>query len=300
MLELDRPSAGGERSGRVSRIGSVHIAEVTAQPHSFFSSDRFPFGRNLQRSRKGVLGESRSTIDPSEIGRFAAQAKSWWDPEGSFRALHRINPIRLGFIRQNLTSHFGRDHSSLLPFERLSLLDVGCGGGLVAEPMARLGFTVTGIDAAAEAIDAARAHAEATALAIDYTVDTAESLAEAGRCFDVVLALEVIEHVADPANFLEAVGTLVRPGGAFVGATLNRTSRSFILAIIGAEYLFQWLPPGTHSWRKFLRPAEFVLGLRRNGLIATQLAGLVYDPLRAEWSLSPDLQCNYMVAATRR
>lgn len=240
------------------------------------------------------------TIDAEEIGRFAVQAESWWDPEGSFRTLHRINPTRLRFIRQQLTAHFRRDPSSLQPFEGLTLLDIGCGGGLVAEPMARLGFTVTGIDAGAEAIDAARTHAEAMGLAIDYRVIGPESIAEAGKSFDTVLALEVIEHVADPADFLAAVSVLVRSGGAFIGATLNRTPRSFALAIVGAEYLFRWLPPGAHDWRKFLRPSEFVLGLRRNGFVATQLAGLIYDPPRAEWSLSPDLRVNYMVSAARR
>ena len=243
---------------------------------------------------------SSGTIDPDEIDRFAAQAESWWDPEGSFRTLHRVNPARLGFIRRHLTAHFGRDPSSLRPFDGLTLLDIGCGGGLVAEPMARLGFTVTGIDGGAEAIDAARRHAEATGLAIDYCVTVAESIAEVGRRFDTVLALEVIEHVADPADFLAAVSALVRSGGAFIGATLNRTPRSFALAIVGAEYIFRWLPPGTHDWRKFLRPSEFVLGLRRNGFVVTQLAGLIYDPHRAEWSLSRDLQVNYMVAAVRR
>ena len=243
---------------------------------------------------------SGGTIDPDEIDRFAAQAESWWDPEGSFRTLHRVNPARLGFIRRHLTAHFGRDPSSLRPFDGLTLLDIGCGGGLVAEPMARLGFTVTGIDGGAEAIDAARRHAEATGLAIDYCVTVAESIAEVGRRFDTVLALEVIEHVADPADFLAAVSALVRSGGAFIGATLNRTPRSFALAIVGAEYIFRWLPPGTHDWRKFLRPSEFVLGLRRNGFVVTQLAGLIYDPHRAEWSLSRDLQVNYMVAAVRR
>ena len=246
------------------------------------------------------MRETSATVDPEEIGHFAAQAGVWWDPAGSFRALHRINPTRLGFIRQQLQAHFRCEPSSLRPFEGLSLLDIGCGGGLAAEPMARLGFTVTGIDAGAEAIVSARAHAEAMGLAIDYRVAAAESLAQAGECFDAVLALEVIEHVADPAVFFASVGALVRPGGAFIGATLNRTARSFVLAIVGGEYIFRWLPPATHDWRKFLRPSEFVLGLRRNGLPATQLTGVIYDPRRGEWSLSPDLQVNYMVGAVRR
>jgi 2-polyprenyl-6-hydroxyphenyl methylase / 3-demethylubiquinone-9 3-methyltransferase len=247
-----------------------------------------------------ALRGTSSTIDLREIGRFAAQGKDWWDSEGSFRILHRINPARLGFIRQHLAAHFCRDPSSLRPFDGLTLLDIGCGGGLVAEPMARLGFTVTGIDAGAEAIDAARMHAEAMGLAIDYRVTAAESFAEAGMIFDTVLALEVIEHVADPTDFFAALSAVVRSGGAFIGATLNRTPRSFALAILGAEYILRWLPPGTHHWRKFLRPSEFVLGLRRNGFVATQLAGLTYDPRRAAWSLSSDLQVNYMVAAVRR
>jgi 2-polyprenyl-6-hydroxyphenyl methylase/3-demethylubiquinone-9 3-methyltransferase len=247
-----------------------------------------------------VLHRTTGTIDPDEIDRFAVQAKSWWDSEGNFHTLHRINPVRLDFIRQHLTAHFGGDPLSLRPFEGFTLLDIGCGGGLAAEPMARLGFTVTGIDAGAEAIEAARAHSEATGLAIDYRVAAAESIAEAGKRFDAVLALEVIEHVANPADFLAAVSALVRPGGAFIGATLNRTAQSFAFAILGAEYIFRWLPPGTHDWRKFLRPSEFVLGLRRNGFFATQIAGLVYDPRRGEWSLSQDLRVNYMLAAVRR
>ena len=246
------------------------------------------------------MSSTEGTIDPGEIGRFATQAQSWWDPDGSFRAVHRVNPARLGFIRQYLTAHFGRDPSSLRPFAGLSLLDIGCGGGLVAEPMARLGFAVTGIDPGAEAIDAARAHAEAMGLTIDYRVAAAEAVAESGGQFDTVLALEVVEHVADPAAFFAAVGTLVGPGGSFIGATLNRTPRSFALAIIGAEYIFHWLMPGTHDWHKFLRPSQFILGLRRNGLVATQVAGVVYDPRRGEWSLSSDLRVNYMVGAARR
>src|SRR5712675_1670268 len=228
---------------------------------------------------------------------FRADGGTWWDPAGGFRALHWINPTRLGFIRQYLQGHFRCEPSSLRPFEGLSLLDIGCGGGLIAEPMARLGFAVTGVDADAAAIAAARCHARETGLAIDYRLATAESLAEGGTCFDAVLALEVIEHVADPAAFFASISALVRPGGAFVGATLNRTPRSFALAIVGAELIFRWIPPGTHDWRKFLRPSEFILGLRRNGLSATRLTGVAYDPWRGKWSLGLDLGVNYMVAA---
>ncbi len=241
-----------------------------------------------------------ATVDPEEIGRFAARAKGWWDPEGSFRPLHRLNPTRLGFIRQHLVAHFGPRIDSLRPFDGLRLLDIGCGGGLIAEPMSRLGFAVTGIDADAEAIGVAQTHAEATGLSIAYRIATAELVAETDQRFDVVLALELIEHVADPAVFLECTGVLVKQGGAFIGATLNRTARSFALAILGAEYLFGWLPRGTHEWRKFVRPSEFVLGLRRNGFQPTQLAGISYDLMRREWSVSRDLDVNYMVMAVRR
>jgi 2-polyprenyl-6-hydroxyphenyl methylase/3-demethylubiquinone-9 3-methyltransferase len=242
----------------------------------------------------------RATVDPGEIGRFAAQAEDWWDPAGSLRMLHRLNPVRLDFIRRYLLGHFGRDASALQPFRGRNLLDIGCGGGLATEPMARLGFAVTGIDAGAEAIAAAQTHADALGLTIDYRIAAAEAVAEAGERFDAVLALEVIEHVADAEAFFGAIGALVRPGGAFVGATINRTARSFMLAIIGAEYVLRWLPAGTHDWSKFRRPSEFVLDLRRNGIAATQIIGVVYDLRRGEWSLSQDLGINYMIAAARR
>jgi 2-polyprenyl-6-hydroxyphenyl methylase/3-demethylubiquinone-9 3-methyltransferase len=247
----------------------------------------------------GTMQETGPTVDTDEIGRFATQADAWWDPDGSFRMLHRINPVRLEFIRERLLAHFGCRTHALRPFHGRSLLDIGCGGGLVSESMARLGFRVTAIDASADAIEAARTHAGAVGLTIDYRIAAAETLAEAGERFDAVLALEVIEHVADTDAFLASIGALIRPGGAFVGATLNRSARSFMLAIIGAEYLLRWLPPGTHDWSKFLRPSEFILGLRRNGLVATRMAGIIYNPLRAEWSLSPDPSVNYMVAAAR-
>jgi len=243
---------------------------------------------------------SGATVDDEELRRFAQQADAWWDPEGSFRALHRLNPTRLGFIRSRLLEHFQRDPGLLGPFAGLTLLDIGCGGGLVAEPMARLGFTVTGIDAGAEAVAAARTHAQATGVEIDYRVATAESIAGTGERFDAVLALEVIEHVADPDAFWEALGMLVTPRGAAIAATLNRTARSFALAIVGAEYILGWLLRGTHDWRKFLRPSELILGLRRNHLRATEIAGVGYDPRRGEWMLSPDIEVNYLVMAVRQ
>lgn len=240
------------------------------------------------------------TADPDEVGRFAAHSAAWWDPSGSFAPLHRLNPVRLEYIRSELLSRFARDRQGLAPFDGLSLLDIGCGGGLVAEPMARLGFRVTAIDAAAEAIAVARSHAEEAGLAIDYRVATAEDLAGEGRRFDAVLALEIVEHVADRDAFFAAVGALVRPGGAFIGATLNRTLRAFALAIVGAEYVLNWLPRGTHEWRRFVRPSEFALGLRRNGLATTRLAGVTYNVLSGNWSLSGDLSTNYLLTAVKR
>jgi 2-polyprenyl-6-hydroxyphenyl methylase/3-demethylubiquinone-9 3-methyltransferase len=246
------------------------------------------------------LGEMRGSVDPAAIERFAAEAAEWWDPEGAQRQLHRLGPVRLGFIRSRLVAHFARDRESLSPFDGLRLLDIGCGGGLVAEPMARLGFKVTAVDAEKEAIAVAKAHAKAGGLAIDYRVGSAESAALPGQSFDAALALEIVEHLADPAPFFSALARLVRPGGAFIGSTLNRTPRSFALAVLGAEYLLRWLPRGTHDWRKFLRPSEFVLALRRCGFSVTELSGMSYSPLSGEWSLSGDLGVNYLVVAVRR
>ena len=246
------------------------------------------------------MRETGATVDAAEVGRFAAHSSAWWDPEGSFRPLHRLNPARLGFIRQHLTAHFGRNISALRPFEGLSLLDIGCGGGLIAEPMSRLGFAVTGIDADANAIAVARAHAEASGLSIDYRIAGAESVALSNQRFDAVLALEVIEHTADPTIFLQCLGVLVGKGGAFIGATLNRTVPSFALAVIGAEYVLGWLPRGTHDWRKFIRPSEFVLGLRRHGFRPIELSGLSHDWSRGGWTLSRDLTVNYLVMAARQ
>lgn len=246
------------------------------------------------------MTEFGATVDPADINRFAAQSADWWDPSGSFRPLHRINPIRIDFIRHELLANFQRNPGSLAPFTGLSLADIGCGGGLVAEPMTRLGFAVTGLDASAEAIAAARAHAEASGLAIDYRVADIDWLAGAGERFDTVLALEIIEHVADREAFFAALAALLKPGGAFIGGTLNRTARSFALAIVGAEYVLGWLPRGTHEWRRFVRPSEFILGLRRAGLSTIRLAGLSYDWQRGGWRQSDDLSVNYMLVAVRR
>lgn len=246
------------------------------------------------------MEEFGDTVDRQDVNRFAAQSASWWDPRGSFRPLHQINPARIDFIRRELLAHFRRDERALSPFAGLALADIGCGGGLVCEPMCRLGFTVTGIDAAAPAIATARAHAEGSGLAIDYRIGDIAALAREGRRFDVVLALELVEHVADREALFAAVGALVKPGGVFVGATINRTARAYALAVVGAEYVLRWLPPGTHDWRRFVRPSEFALGLRRAGLATTRFAGLGYDWRRGLWRETDDLSVNYMLMAVRR
>ena len=235
------------------------------------------------------------TIDDAEVERFARLAETWWDPVGKFRALHRINPVRLAFLRDRLAVHFGRDIRAPRPFAGLRLLDIGCGGGLVSEPMARLGFAVTGIDAGTETLAVARAHAAESGLVIDYRQAAAEDLAAAGESFDAVLTLEIVEHVADPELFLAAAASLLRPGGAFAAATINRTPKAFLLAVVGAEYVLRWLPPGTHHWNRFVRPSELAGGLRPHGIAVAELRGITYDPLRDEWSLSGDLDVNYLL-----
>jgi 2-polyprenyl-6-hydroxyphenyl methylase / 3-demethylubiquinone-9 3-methyltransferase len=244
-------------------------------------------------------GGEAGTIDRAELARFAESAQSWWDPEGAFRPLHKINPLRLAFIRDNLGAHFGRDIRGTRPFAGLRLLDIGCGGGLVSEPLARLGFGVTGIDAEAETLGVARRHAEACGVAVDYRQAAVEELAALGESFDAVVALEVAEHVADPALFLAAAAHLVAPGGAFIAATINRTAKAFLFAILGAEYLLRWLPRGTHRWEKFLRPSELAEPLRRHGLKVDALAGLAYHPLGDRWALTSDLDINYLLFASR-
>lgn len=237
-----------------------------------------------------------TTIDPAEIARFTAMAEDWWDPNGKFRPLHKFNPVRLGFLRDRFAAHFGRDARALRPFEGLRLLDIGCGGGLIAEPMARLGFAVTGIDASPETIMTARTHAEQTGLVINYRVMAIEDLVAAGAQYDAVLALEVVEHVADPGAFFAGAANVLKPAGALAAATLNRTTKSWLFAVVGAEYVLRWLPRGTHDWEKFLRPSEFAGALRRAGIVTTQMTGLAYNPLTGAWALNPtDLDVNYMV-----
>ncbi len=241
-----------------------------------------------------------STVDPAEIARFGRIAAEWWDPDGKFRPLHRMNPVRIGYVRDRACERLGRDPRSVRPFDGLAAADIGCGGGLLAEPLARLGASVTALDAGAEAIAAARLHAGGAGLDIDYRCQTAEDLAASGARFDLVTALEVVEHVARVDTFVAALAALVRPGGVLVMSTLNRTARSFALAIVGAEYVMRWLPRGTHDWRKFLHPSELASGLRRHGFAVRDVSGLIYDPAGGGWRLSArDLAVNYLMTATR-
>ena len=241
-----------------------------------------------------------ASVDPAEIAKFTAMAEAWWDPQGKFRPLHRLNPVRLTYIRDSCAARFKREGKGARPLAGLSLVDIGCGGGLLCEPLTRLGARVTGIDAGARNIAIARSHAAETELAIDYRQATAESLAAAGERFDVVLSMEVVEHVADPAGFLASCAELVAPGGLLVVATLNRTAKSFAFAIVGAEYLLRWLPRGTHDWRRFLRPSEIAGMVRSQGLALGEAMGVVYSPLGDNWRLSAgDLDVNYMLRFER-
>ena len=240
-----------------------------------------------------------STIDPAEVAKFSAIAAEWWDPTGKFAPLHKFNPVRLGFIREQVAAHLGRDARSLKPFEGLSLLDIGCGGGLLSEPMARLGFAVTGADASERNIGTARSHAAQSGLEIDYRATTAEALVEEDRGFDVVLNMEVVEHVADVDAYLAACTALVKPGGMTLVATMNKTLKSLALAKIGAEYVLGWLPRGTHDWNRFIPPAQLKASLEESGLTILKTQGVSFDPLGWNWKLSNDVDVNYMVVATR-
>ena len=240
------------------------------------------------------------TVDAAEVEKFSRMSADWWDPTGPFRPLHRLNPVRLSYIRDRAAAHFGRDNRSVTPFAGLTALDLGCGGGLVAEPLARMGAGVTAVDADAIAIGAARLHAAERDVAVDYQVGSSDELAEAGRRFDLVLALEIIEHVADRDEFLGTLGALVAPGGLLILSTLNRTLKSLVLGVGMAEHVLRWVEPGTHDWRKFVRPSELARGVRAIGFGVADLTGLVFDPLKGEFHLSDsDVGVNYFMTATR-
>jgi 2-polyprenyl-6-hydroxyphenyl methylase/3-demethylubiquinone-9 3-methyltransferase len=249
-------------------------------------------------ARAGAPGKS-GTAEADEVARFQALAETWWDAKGSMAPLHRINPVRLGFIRERLIAHFECDANARKPFTGLTVLDIGCGGGLLCEPMARLGARVTGIDAAERNIAVAKLHAAQSGLEIDYRCQLPEDLAAEGARFEAILNMEVIEHVADIGAFAEACAALVKPGGAMVVATLNRTLKSLAFAKVGAEYVLRWLPAGTHDWRKFVKPSELARRLRANGMTVAQLAGMSYHPLDDRWSLGDDSSVNYLMFAVK-
>lgn len=242
---------------------------------------------------------SDATVDEAEVAKFTAMADEWWDPAGKFAPLHKFNPVRLTFIRDTASAHFGRNPRSLKPFEGLTLLDIGCGGGLLTEPMARLGFAVTGVDPSARNIGTAKAHSASSGLAIDYRAAAADVLVTEGIQFDVVLNMEVVEHVANLRTYLRACAKLVKPGGLMIVATLNKTLKSLALAKIGAEYILRWLPPGTHDWNRFVAPADLRRLLEESGLNPLKTQGVEFNPLAWEWRLSGDVDVNYMVVASR-
>jgi 2-polyprenyl-6-hydroxyphenyl methylase / 3-demethylubiquinone-9 3-methyltransferase len=244
--------------------------------------------------------ESTTTVDPQEVAKFEAMAADWWDPNGKFKPLHMLNPCRLDYIVDQISAEFNRDPKSLRPFEGLRILDIGCGGGLLSEPMARLGACVVGADAAEKNIPVAAIHAKQSGLDIDYRHTTAEALAAAGEQFDVLLNMEVVEHVTDPLAYLTACQKLLRPGGLMVCSTINRNAKSYMVAIVGAEHVLRWLPKGTHQWDKFITPDELFDLLGKSGLQAVDRKGFVFHPILWSWSLSDrDLSVNYVTASVK-
>jgi len=242
----------------------------------------------------------QSTVDPAEIAKFEAMAAEWWDPNGKFKPLHMLNPCRLDYITSQIAGEFDRDLTQPEPFKGLRLLDIGCGGGLLCEPMARLGAEVTGADAAAGNLPVARLHAEQTGLTIDYRHTTAEDMAAAGEQFDVVLNMEVVEHVADPLSYLTATRQLLKTGGLEICSTINRNPKSYAMAIFGAEVIMRWLPRGTHEWHKFITPDELVELLQKAGLTPVDRKGFVFNPISWNWSISDrDLSVNYVTASIK-
>ncbi len=239
----------------------------------------------------------KSTVDPREVQQFNELQGEWWNPTGKMKPLHRINPVRLAYIKEQISLNHRIDKNNAKPLSGLTILDIGCGGGLLCEPLAKLGATVTGIDPGGSNIEIAKAHAARSTLQIDYQITTAEDLVKTGAAFDIVLAMEVIEHVTNVEGFVEAAGKLVKPRGLFIGSTINRTLRSFALAIIGAEYILRWLPKGTHSWDKFVTPEEFQNVLETNGFDRCETTGMSYSPFTDTWKQSRDTAVNYFLSS---
>jgi 2-polyprenyl-6-hydroxyphenyl methylase / 3-demethylubiquinone-9 3-methyltransferase len=246
-----------------------------------------------------MVNTRASSIDPAEVERFSRLASTWWDPRGPMAPLHKLNPVRLGYIRDKTAARFARDPKKLDCLKGLRILDIGCGAGILSEPLARLGATMVGADPSEENIAVASSHAEESGVDVDYRATTAEALAEAGERFDVVLAMEVVEHVTDVKEFVATCASMVKPGGLMIAATLNRTLKSFALAIVGAEYVLRWLPRGTHQWDKFVTPAEFERAIESAGLNITGERGVIYNPFADRWQLSSDMDVNYMLVAER-
>jgi 2-polyprenyl-6-hydroxyphenyl methylase / 3-demethylubiquinone-9 3-methyltransferase len=242
---------------------------------------------------------SSASVDAAEVARFSALAAEWWNPRGKMAPLHKFNPVRLGYIRDRVCAQFDRDAKRLDCLKGLRVLDIGCGGGILSEPLARLGADVVGADPSRTNIEAAKAHAAASRVRVDYRATTAEALADAGERFDIVLAMEVVEHVTDVTLFVARCAEMVKPGGLMVTATINRTLKSFALAIVGAEYVLRWLPRGTHQWEKFVTPNELAAALDDAGLEIVDERGVVYDLLADRWLLATDMDVNYMLAAER-
>ena len=242
---------------------------------------------------------AKTTVNDAEIAKFAAMAEQWWDPNGKFKPLHKFNPVRLSYVRETVIDHFGLDPKAAKPFEGLRFLDIGCGGGLLSEPMARLGADVVGADASETNIEVAKIHAEQSGLAIDYRATTSENLQAAGETFDVVLNMEVVEHVSDVDLYMKSCAAMVRPGGLMFVATINRTLKAYGLAIIGAEHILRWLPRGTHQYEKLVTPAELDAALQETGVQITRRSGVSYNPIADQWRLSRDMDVNYMVVAER-
>ena len=243
--------------------------------------------------------QSATTVDEEEVAIFSRLSTQWWDDRGPMAALHKVNPVRLAYVRDRVAVHFGRDPKRLDGLAGLRFLDIGCGGGILSEPLARRGGDVVGVDPSDSNIAAARQHAAQSGLTIDYRCASAEKLADAGESFDVVLAMEVVEHVADVRLFVEIAAGMVRPGGLLFVATLNRTMKSFALAIVGAEYILRWLPRGTHQWDKFVTPNELEIAVERAGLEITDETGVMYNLLADRWQLTTDMDVNYMVVAEK-
>ncbi|MEX0697119.1 MAG: bifunctional 2-polyprenyl-6-hydroxyphenol methylase/3-demethylubiquinol 3-O-methyltransferase UbiG [Dongiaceae bacterium] len=245
------------------------------------------------------VGAAESTVDAAEVERFSRLAADWWNPRGTMAPLHKFNPVRLAYIRDQAAAHFSRDPKRLDGLAGLRILDIGCGGGILSEPLARIGAAVVGADPSAANIEVAKRHAERSGVKVDYRCTTAEALADAGERFDIALAMEVVEHVTDVELFMRRCAEMVKPGGLMVTATLNRTLKSFALAIVGVEYILRWLPRGTHQWDKFVTPEELETALERGGLRRIGETGVIYNLLADTWQLSSDMDVNYMMTAEK-